>query len=177
MADTIIVGSRAHTAIQIQEPMPEEFREKPGMAPTLRTAVLNGANHSELHSDMGVTRGVDPELFHAWLDEQKRVNSPIAGMVFELTDADLSDGEAVAYGFEPGLEAMKSEVGDAAAEGSTITHEGPVTSDEMAAHSDTPNDDTPRGDPDVVPVAHTEQPATAVTSEVAPEAKPEGNPS
>ena len=173
MADTINVGSRAHTAIQIQEPLPEEFREKPGMAPPMRTAVLNGSNHASAFGGIGVTRDIDPEMFHAWLDEQKRINSPLAGMVFEMSDQQMQADDPISYGFEPGLEAMKAKIGEAAAEGSTITHEGPVTSDEMAAHSDTPNDDTPRGDPDVVPVTHTQEPATAVTSE----AKPEGSPS
>jgi hypothetical protein len=46
-----------------------------------------------------------------------------------------------------------------------VTHEGPVTATEMRPTSDTPNDDTPRGDPDIIPVAHSETPAT---SEVAP---------
>ena len=106
---------------------------------------------------MGVTRGVDAGLFRAWHDANK--DTPLGALVSEASDDDLTP-TAVENGFEPGLERMKAAVADDAAKGSTVTHEGPVTSEEMAATSDTPNDDSPRGDPDARPVVHTQEPAT-----------------
>ncbi len=164
MTDTVTVASRAPMAIQIQEPLPDEFREKPGEAPLLRSATLNGSNHPGAKGGVGFTHGVEAEVFDLWHKAQVKAKSALAGM-FSIVDPKEADKPVpLEYGFEPGLERMSenAENTSAAEEGSTVTHEGPVTSEEMAARSDTPNDDSPRGQPDILQVAHTQEPATAL---------------
>ena len=162
MSDKITVASRAHMAMRITEPMPEEFKDKPGLAPVLRTMTLNGANHEGAMAGAGITRDVDPEMFRLWLEDAKRSGSPLAGLVSEVSEGETGEPK-LEYGFEPGLDRMKAQGADMA-KGSTVTHEGLVTSTEMAATSDTPNDDTPRGDPDLVPTAHAQTPATEIVA-------------
>ena len=159
--DTVNVASRAHTAIRIQEPLPEEYKDRPGDAPPLREVVINGSNHSEVRGGEGITRGVHAGMFRSWFEAYKRSNHPLAGLFREISGDELEQEAANENGFEPGLTAM-ADAGDAD-RGSTITHEGPLTADEMAAHSDTPNDDSPRSDPDGGMVAHAQVPATDVT--------------
>ena len=167
MTDTVTVASRAPMAIQIQEPLPDEFREKPGLAPILRTATLNGANHPSARGGAGFTHGVSAEVFKLWHEGQVKAKSALAELVSIVEPDEADKPDAAEYGFEPGLKRLadNAENAEAAQQGSTVTHEAPVASAEMAAHSDTPNADTPRGDPDVVQVAREETPATAEVGE------------
>ena len=144
--------------------MPKEFLDKPGNAPLLRSALLAGTNHADAKAGVGYTSGVDPELFKLWHEDQVAQHAPLADLVSIVDPKDAEKADPTEYGFELGLKrlAEDSENTSSAEEGSTVTHEGPVTAEEMAAHSDTPNDDSPRGDPDMVQVAHTQTPATSL---------------
>jgi hypothetical protein len=164
MADTVTVGSRAPFAFRITEPALNP--DKPGET-ELKSTIINGANHPQAMSGVGVTRNVDAGLFHSWSDAQKASNSVLYSHVFEMSDDDVKKlDEPLEYGFEPGLKRLaESEDAALAAKGSTITHAGVVTSAEMAATSDTPNDDTPRGDPDPTGMATpTQTPATKLVA-------------
>ena len=167
MTDTVTVASRAPMAIQIQEPMPEEYREKPGEAPLLRGATINGANHSSARGGVGFTHGVSAEVFKLWHEAQIKGRSALAHLVSIVEPEEADKPVAAEYGFEPGLTRLSENAENtrAAEQGSTVAHEAPVKSSELAAHSDTPNDDSPRGDADVVQVAREETPATAEVDE------------
>ena len=134
MPDTITVGSRAHAAIMIREPMPAEFKDKPGEAPDLRTVMLNGANHEDAVAGVGVTKGVDASLFHAWLDDQKRSGTKLASMMFEMSD-DEAMGMPMQFGHEPCMEALGADGENTAkaAEGSTVKDEAPVKASDLKA--------------------------------------------
>lgn len=168
--DTVIVGSRVHTAIQIAEPMQDT--DKPGLVPAGPVFVLNGANHPDAINGVGVTHGVHAGLFRRWLDHMEKTNDPRAGQVFEMSPDEAKRPEPPVmpsvvnpehFGFEPALQRMTDSASQAG-DGSTVTHAGPVTSEEMAAHSDTPQDDRPTSQTDIVPAAHEQEPATNVTA-------------
>lgn len=164
MADTVSVMSLAHTAIRIQEPLPEEFHDKPGLAPVLRSAVIAGSSNADTRTDPGITHGVDAKLFELWHAAEVKAGSLLASLVSMFNPEEGTPD--IAFGHEPGLEAAAadSEATAAAEKGSTITHEGPVSSIEMAATSNTPNDDSPRGDADLVQTARTQKPGTAAAT-------------
>jgi hypothetical protein len=68
MTDTITVGSRAHTAVRIDE----------------RT-VIHGANHPTAVDGVGLTHTVDAETFRAWHQAMRDMEIPVADLVFEVT--------------------------------------------------------------------------------------------
>lgn len=135
MPSTITVGSKAHAAIRITEPMPEKYKDKPGEAPALRTITLNGANHADAKFGLGVTKGVDADVFHKWLDSEKNANTNLAGLVSEMSEEEAAKDSPVGYGFEPGLKALAADAENTAkaSEGSTVKEAGPVTAADMKA--------------------------------------------
>jgi hypothetical protein len=172
MADTIAVQSTAHGPMRITEPLPEEFRAKPGLAPELKSVVINGANHAEARYGVGVTKDVDAELFHKWLDEAKRAGDPRATMFKEMSPDEADKPVEMSFGYQPALDAMKADAENTAkaAEGSAVKDTAPLSGAAMAAKSDTPNDDTPRGDPTAPGVVPTQTPATAKVAPAAAKA-------
>ena len=132
MTDTIIVANRAHTPLRITEPLPEQFKDKPGDAPVLKTAMLNGNTHASAVNGAGVTRGVDAALFRSWYDAAKKSGSPLADMVSEVSEDDVKD-QPVSYGFEPGLKTLADDATNTEKlqAGSTVQEPGPVSSSDM----------------------------------------------
>jgi hypothetical protein len=170
MTDTVTVASRAHMAIHIREPLPKEYKDRPGDAPLLRSAVINGSNHENARAGVGITQNVDAETFRLWHEQQVALNSALADLVSIVSADDAEKDDPTEYGFEPGLRrAAEGENASAAADGSTVTHGGPVSAGDMAATSDTPNDDSPRSSPDGNNEAHSQVPGTAIASGVADE--------
>lgn len=161
MPELISVASRSPLAVRIRAPI--ENTDKPGLEPERFPIIINGASHPGARNGVMVTHGVDAAIFHAWLEEQSRAETPLSELIFEVP-ADYESDSAMSFGFEPGLArlAANAENAEAAAQGSTVTHAAPVSASEMAATSDTPPDDTPRGDPDIVPQARSQTPATAM---------------
>lgn len=131
---TIRVVSRAHTALTLQEPMPNP--EKPGEAPPLRTVTL-GANGevTNLSED-------DAEVFNAWKAANKDHVFMRDGILEEVGD-DYEAPSAV-YGHEAILEAAlkDKDAVKASKEGSMVTEEGPVPAEALSPASDgVPGDD------------------------------------
>ncbi len=145
--DTVTVASRAHTAIRIQEPMPEEFRDRPGEAPVPKTAVINGANHADAKGGVGFTHNVNAALFKAWMQAREKAGDVLHHMLEVVSPEQAEKDDAVEFGFQPGLDRVAKDTEGDAAKGSTVTHEAPVSAKEMAATSDTPPDDSPRSEP------------------------------
>jgi hypothetical protein len=157
----ISVASRAHTSVMVTDP--PENPEKPGLIPADRSLILHGSSHLMARNGEMVNHGVDAKIFRRWHNEQKAANTPLAALVYEVSPDHQDKPESVSYGFEPALEVMS---GDAAAgDGSTVTHAPPVTAPEMAATSDTPAEDTPRSEPDVLAVKRSQKPASAMIAE------------
>lgn len=155
----ISVASRAHTAVHVVEP-PED-PEKPGLMPIGRSLVLHGASHPEAHGGEMVNHGVDAKIFRRWHEHQKASNTPLAGLMYEVADDYQGSDDPGAFGFEPALGAMSGE--DTG--GSIVTHAPPVEAPEMAATSDTPDDGSPRSEPDVIPTRRSQKSASATVSE------------
>lgn len=173
MADTIIIGSRAHTAISIAAPLTDT--DKPGLVPVGPSFVIHGANHPDAVNGMGVTRGVDAKVFRAWRKAHEDMQSPLAEHVFEVSEDDVKiAAPPVApslvnpkhQGWEPALQRMTTgENASLASKGSTVTHSGAVSSSEMDATSDTPGEDTPRSEPDGVRARRLQKSASATIAE------------
>jgi hypothetical protein len=157
----ISVASRAHTAVTVVEP-PED-PERPGLMPAGRSLILHGASHPMAKNGEMVNRGLDAKIFRRWHEEQKTANTPLAGLVYEVADDYEGSDDVGSFGFQPALEVMSGD--GAAGDGSTITHEAPVTAPEMAATSDTPAEDTPRSEPDVIPTRRGQKSASTTISE------------
>ena len=139
--DTIIVASRLPVPLRITEPHPN--KEKPGEAPELRSHVIVAAGHPGSIEE-GITRDVPADLFHAWMDANPHHPAVHGNLLREVSEEDLKKG--VEFGWEPNLKRL-SEDGkntEAAAKGSQTTSQGAVKAEDMAAHSDAPNDDSPR---------------------------------
>src|SRR5689334_7449748 len=149
----ISIASRAHTAVVINEP--PENPDKPGLSLPGRSIVLYGASHPEAKNGEMVNRGVDAKIFRAWYEQEKAANTPLAGLVYEVPDDDQGSDNPGAFGWQPALDVVSGD--RAAGDGSTITHAPPVTAPEMAAISNTPAEDTPRSEPDVVPVKRSQE--------------------
>jgi hypothetical protein len=134
---TISVASRAHTAVHVVEP-PED-PTKPGLTPVGQSFVLHGERHPQARNGEMVNHNVNAKIFRRWHEDQKAANTPLADLVYEVSPDHHDKPEAESFGFEPALEVMAGRGNaKAAASGSTITHEAPVTAPEMAATSDTP---------------------------------------
>jgi hypothetical protein len=146
----------------------------------------------DIKGGCGLTYGVDADFFAEWLRLNRDEPYVKYGLVFAQPtgkpgeiDAQIKDHRKrmsgmepldpknlpeefkgkieKADGVEPALEVMS---GDAAAgDGSTVTHAPPVTAPEMAATSDTPAEDTPRSEPDVLAVKRSQKPASAMIAE------------
>lgn len=173
MAETVNVASRVHTAISISRPVTDT--DKPGLVQPSPVFVLAGANHPAARNGVGITRGVDAEVFRSWLQAQRDAYSPLADQVMEVPDDMLAPPPPPPvmtdtvnpehFGFEPALQRMTSgENANAGADGSTVTHPGPATATEMAATSDTPQDDRPTSQTDIMPMAHEQEAATDITA-------------
>lgn len=76
MTDTIIVGSRAPITFTFTAPV------EPGVVAS--AIVINGSNHPDAESGVGITRDVDAVLFHKWLDGEKANDTPLASLVYEM---------------------------------------------------------------------------------------------
>lgn len=85
MPDTISVASKVHTAVKVGEPLPDEFKDKPGEAPELQTLVLNGSNHPDAKGGEGITHNVDAGVFHRILDGFKNSKHPWMNMFREVS--------------------------------------------------------------------------------------------
>jgi hypothetical protein len=157
----ISVASRAHTAVTVTAP--PENPDKPGLSPADRSITLLGASHPMAKNGEMVNHNIDAKIFRAWHEEQKVANTPLAGLVYEVAPDYQGNDDPGSFGFQPALEVMS---GDAAAgDGSTVTHAAPVTAPEMAATSDTPGEDTPRSEPDVLAVKRSQKSASGMISE------------
>lgn len=137
MAEMVTVASRLPMAVQIQEPVPEEFKEKPGDAPPLSSITLNGANHAQAIGGAGHTE-VDGEVLQKWMEANK--NHPwVKGKLISKVEGDIKEPSAL-FGFEPGLKLAEgdSENTKAAEKGSSVKEEGPVSSLDMKTTTDIP---------------------------------------
>jgi len=140
MAKMIKVASRLPMAVALREPNPNP--DKPGETPTLRSVTLASAPHPG-----GETIStVDAELFAAWKDGNPNHDWLSGDLVREVPDDHEADGPS--FGHEPGVEAWSQNADNVKlAEQGTEGEAGlPVTAEDMAATSDTPNDDSPRSD-------------------------------
>jgi hypothetical protein len=157
----ISVASRAHTSFVINEP--PENPDKPGLSPAGRSIVLHGASHPEATNGEMVNRGVHARTFRAWHEAEKAANTPLAGLVYEVPDDYQGNAGPGSFGWQPALDVVS---GDAAAgDGSTTTHQPPVSGPEMAATSDTPQEDTPRSEVDVNPTRRSQRSTSATIAE------------
>lgn len=135
MPDTVKVASAASMSFTMVEPLPEEFKDKPGAAPELKSALINGSNHSSAVDGRGISE-VDASLFEKWMAANE--SNPLAKALTKI------EGEVKAvkhlFGFEPGLKLAEkdSENTQAAEKGSTVTEEGPVSGADMKGTTDIP---------------------------------------
>lgn len=133
MADNLRIRSGLPLAINATEPLPEEFKDKPGLAPKLRSVlILPGLNEFS---------GTDAEVYGLWAkgnptfvaDADAVKAGATDGLVYEVQGDE--DGEE--YGFQPALDrAGKGAEADAASNGSTVTGPGPLKADDMAQKPD-----------------------------------------
>ena len=137
MPETVKIASKLPIAIQITEPVPDQFKDKPGLAPQLKSAVINGTNTRGAASE-AVTHDVDADMFKKWSEA-----NPQHADHLRVLGKDEEVGGAADFGFEPGLK-KASEDGKSASDGSTVKDAGPVKASDMAATSSVPNDDSPR---------------------------------
>jgi hypothetical protein len=135
--ELISVASRAHTALHIAEP-PED-PDKPGLSPVRQSLVLHGANHPQAQHGEMVTHNLIARIFRRWHEHLRSIKSPIANLVCEVPPDHQAAG--LVFGFEPGLAAL-------------------TATPELAATSDTPADDSPRSEPDVIPVKRSQKSAS-----------------
>ena len=155
MADTLRVRSGLPMRIAATEPTPDEFKDKPGLAPALRSV--------EIVPGLNELSAADAEVYRAWAkaspnfiadaDAVKAGNT--TGLVYEVT-GDEPDDE---YGFEPALARAQG-----SSEGSTVTDVGPVKASDMAQKSDP---STP-----AILAPGTVTPASVVAKPAAPAAAP-----
>jgi hypothetical protein len=106
MTDTVTVASRVPMALTIQEPLPAEFKDKPGEAPLLQTAVINGANHGEAKGNVGFTHNVNAAMFKAWHELQVKGKTALADLVSIVSPEEAEKDDPVEYGHEIGLKRM-----------------------------------------------------------------------
>lgn len=134
----IKVASRLPMAVALTEPHPNPA--KPGESPALRSVVLAGAGHPGEET----VSTVDAEVFGAWQSANARHEWLKNELVREVPD-DYEPGPA-SYGHEPGLETLSKDKGNTklAQQGTGADEAAPVKASEMAATSETPNDDSPR---------------------------------
>lgn len=152
---TISVASRAHTSINIVPP--PQNPDKPGLEPIQPALVLHGTNHPAAANGEMVNHNVDADIFRRWHEHHKAINSPIANQVREVPPDHQAAGPV--FGYEAGLAAMTS-TEEGQGSDSTVTHGAPVEAWELAATSDTPAEDTPRSEPDVIPRVRTQKSAS-----------------
>lgn len=157
----ISVASRAHTSVVITAP--PENPEKPGLAPAGRSIVLHGESHPDAKNGEMVNRNVHAQIFRDWHEAEKAANTPLAGLIYEVPEDYQGNDDIGSFGWQPALDVI---AGDAASgDGSTTTHQPPVTASEMAATSDTPQEDTPRSDVDVIPTRRSQKSTSATIAE------------
>ncbi|KAA0117875.1 hypothetical protein CIW48_27120 [Methylobacterium sp. P1-11] len=137
-AKTIKIASRLHTAVTLGgQPVNPE---RPGEGEPSPSFTLAGADHpgQETISE------IDAEAFGAW----KKANDSHPWLRDEMVREVPDDYEspAMSFGHEPALEALSSDKDNSklAKEGTGEDQSNPVPAEEMAATSDTPNDDSPR---------------------------------
>lgn len=158
MTDPLRIRSNLPLAITATEPVPDEFKDKPGLAPALRSVVVKpGLN--ELSAQ-------DAEVYGKWAkaNPQFLASDDAAkagetdGLVYEVKGDEVDDE----YGFEPALKrASEGANADAASSGSTVTDPGPVKASDMAqtpapapaAAQATPAPVSPVAKPAVAPAA------------------------
>ncbi len=110
---------------------------------SISSVVINPAG-AEAGFPEGVTENVDADLYRRWIDENSDHAFVVAGLLRELAEDEI----VTEYGFEAGLAkaAEDEENVKLSEQGSTITDPAPVGAQDMAATSETPNDDSPRSD-------------------------------
>jgi hypothetical protein len=84
---------------------------------------------------------VDADTYNKWVEANPDHDFVVGGIMRIVGE----DEPVTTYGFEAGLEAAAADTDNAelAEKGSTITEPGPVSAEDMAATSDTPNNDLP----------------------------------
>jgi hypothetical protein len=157
----ISVASRVHTGLYITEP-PED-PTKPGLMSGDRSLHLHGASHPLAKNGEMVNHGVDAKIFRRWLENEKAANTPLASLLYEVPVDHQDKPESESFGWQPALDVMSGD--EAASQGSLITHEPPVLAEEMAATSDTPQEDTPRSEVDQFPGKRSQRSASAPIEE------------
>jgi len=75
MADVITVASRIHTAVRMDH--------GDGVY-----TVLNGNTHPDALGGVGLTAGVDADLFNAWLDTPAGAEWQAQGFLYELNETE-----------------------------------------------------------------------------------------
>ncbi len=128
MADNLRIRSGLLMRIAATEPVPDEFKDKPGLAPALRSI--------EIAPGLNEFSGTDAEVYGLWAKANPTFvasadavkSGDTAGLVYEVT-GDEPDDE---YGFEPALARAQG-----SSDGSTVTDAGPVKASDMAQKSDT----------------------------------------
>jgi hypothetical protein len=100
---TITVGSSAATAIFIHSIDPNADPEKPGLHTPERTAVIAGNRAPTAVNGLGLTHGVDAEMFDQWM----AVHPEFKGILIPMSEADVTAHVDVQqqYGHEPALKA------------------------------------------------------------------------
>ena len=132
MVDSIRIRSNLPLAVNAPEPIPDEFKDKPGLAPAQRAVIIRpGLNEFS---------GADSEVYTLWAknnpqfiaDDDAIKAGATDGLVYEV-EGDEPDDE---FGFEPALaRASSGDNASAAAQGSTVKDSGPVKASDMAQTS------------------------------------------
>lgn len=141
MAKTVRIGSKVHTPLRITEAPANP--DKPGDGPALRSIVLNpapyveGEGYTELEPE-------DAKIYRAWFKANPAHPAIVAGHLREV-DADEDANADQSFGYEPGLEeaSKDKDITREAKKGSRVKDKAPVSAEDMAATSDTPNTDRP----------------------------------
>lgn len=134
MTDVLRIRSNLPLAINAAELISDEFKDKPGLAPTPRTLVIKPG--------MNELPAADAEVYRKWakgspnfIADADAVKAGAAdGLIYEVS-GDEPDEE---YGFEPALaRATSGDNASLAAQGSTVKDGGPVKAADMAQMSTT----------------------------------------
>lgn len=153
MADTLKIASKSPMPLRM------ELYDVDGAGNRIvPDVIVIKAAGAEAGFPEGVTDGVDADLYNKWVAANPDHDFVAGGIIRVVGE----DEPVTTYGFEAGLEAAAADTDNTALaeQGSTVTEEGPVSAEDMAAHSDTPNTDLPTSDvnsgletPAQVPVA------------------------
>ena len=141
MADTLRIRSDLPIAHRAVEPLPDEFKEKPGLAPTLRSVIIKPG--------MNEFTGPEAEVYNAWakanpgfVASDEDVKNGLGMGKISQVKGDVPDQE---FGFQPALDRIsQGDNASVAAEGSMLKEPGPAKASDMAQTSDVPNDISPR---------------------------------